>query len=168
MEIERKWLLSIDDIPYDLSAPENLELEQVYVCFSPSIRVRSMRDREGGEQYVLTVKGTCVDGGGLAREEFEMPIDRKAYLSLRAKGEGRPIRKTRYFVRRPDGLTEEIDIFHGELEGLAYLEIEFPTLEQARAFPSPAWTLRDVSADKRFRNSALARYGMPQMNRTEE
>ena len=168
MEIERKWLVSEADVPYDLSALESLELEQVYVSFSPSIRVRRMRDKRGAESYVLTVKSGAVDKSALAREEFETPIDRKAYEALCAKGEGCPIRKTRYFVRRPDGLTEEIDLFHGELEGLAYLEIEFETLSDAETFPSPAWTTRDVSADKRFRNSALARYGMPETKGAEE
>ena len=161
MEIERKWLVQAACIPYDLSAMPHSELEQVYISFSPSIRVRRIRDGQGKDAFVLTVKVAASDSGQLAREEFEIPVDSKAYAFLCAKGEGRPIRKTRYFIRRADGLTEELDVFHGELEGLCYLEIEFPSIEEARAFPSPAWTEKDVTADKRFRNSALAQYGFP-------
>ena len=162
MEIERKWLVDRSRIPYDLTALPSLELEQVYVSFIPSVRVRSMRAKDGSEKYVLTVKSSAKDEGKLSREEFEIPIDGTAYASLAAKGEGTPIEKTRYFVHREDGLVEEIDLFHGELEGLAYLEIEFDSIERAEAFPSPAWTTRDVTAEKRFRNSALAQFGKPE------
>ena len=161
MEIERKWLVRIADIPYDLQTLEAYEIEQAYISFRPSIRVRMLRGRDGGERFVLTVKSASVDGDALAREEFELPIDRKAYDALLRKAEGVVICKTRYLFRRADSLLEEIDLFHGALEGLAYLEIEFGSVEQAKAFPSPDWVVRDVTADKRFRNSALARFGMP-------
>ena len=161
MEIERKWLLDAEHIPYDLDTLEAFEIEQAYISFRPSIRVRKLRGKDGAERFVLTVKSASVDGGALAREEYELPIDRGEYDSLLQKAEGCIIRKTRYLMRRADGLLEEIDLFHGDLEGLAYLEIEFADIEQARAFPSPDWTQRDVTAEKRFRNSALARFGLP-------
>ncbi|MBQ7546659.1 MAG: CYTH domain-containing protein [Clostridia bacterium] len=164
MEIERKWLVRIEDIPYDLNTLEAYEIEQAYISFRPSIRVRKLRSRSGEERYVLTVKAATVDRDALAREEFELPLDRAAYDALLAKAEGCVICKTRFLVQRADTLVEEIDLFHGALDGLAYLEIEFPSIEYARAFPSPDWVTRDVTADKRFRNSALARYGMPDVS----
>ena len=42
--------------------------------------------------YVLTVKSS----GMLARQEFELPIDEAAYLTLCAKADGNVIAKTRY------------------------------------------------------------------------
>ncbi len=164
MEIERKWLVEKDQIPYDLTSLPHLELEQVYISFVPSIRVRSMQDVSGAMQYVLTVKGGAKDAQRLSREEFEMPIEAASYIALCRKAEGSPIRKTRYYVHRADGLTEEIDVFHGSLEGLAYLEIEFESVQQAQAFPSPAWTKWDVTADRRYQNSALARFGAPEQS----
>ena len=163
MEIERKWLVSGKNIPYDLEKLEALEIEQAYVSFHPTVRVRALRDRQGDERFVLTVKSGSQTDDGLSREEFEVPIDRAGYEALRQKAEGSVIRKTRYLARRADGLLEEIDVFRGALEGLCYLEIEFQTVEQARAFPSPCWTTRDVTSDRRFRNSALAQYGMPEV-----
>lgn len=161
MEIERKWLTDRQQIPYDLAQLEAFEIEQAYISFHPTVRVRALRDRQGNERFVLTVKSGAKNDDGLAREEFELPIDRAGYESLRRKAEGSLIRKTRYLFPRKDGLLEEIDVFHGALEGLCYLEIEFPTVEAARAFPSPDWTALDVTRDRRYRNSALAQSGMP-------
>ena len=163
MEIERKWLVQAKDVPYALDELEAYGIEQAYVSFHPTVRVRALKDRQGNESFVLTVKSGSKSADGLAREEFELPIDRDGYETLLHKAEGSVIRKTRYLFRRADGLLEEIDVFHDALEGLCYLEIEFPTVEQARAFPSPAWTQRDVTSEKRFRNSALARDGMPEV-----
>ena len=163
MEIERKWLVRRSRIPYDLDALDAYEIEQAYILFHPSVRVRSLRDRKGNERFVLTVKSGSQPGNDLSREEYELPIDRGAYGTMLRKAEGNVIRKTRYLFPREDGLLEEIDVFHGALEGLCYLEIEFPTEDAARAFPSPAWTDRDVTSEKRYRNSALAQCGMPQV-----
>ena len=162
MEIERKWLVKRENIPYDLEKLESYEIEQAFVSFHPTVRVRALCDRQGSERFVLTVKSGAKADDGLAREEFELPIDRAGYDALLRKAEGSVIRKTRYLFPRPDGLLEEIDVFHGALDGLCYLEIEFPTVEAARAFPSPEWTDRDVTSDGRFRNSALAQFGMPE------
>ena len=55
-----------------------------------------------------------------------------------------------------------IDIFHGELDGLAYMEIEFPTLEESLAFDTPDWVIKDVTDDIDYKNGHLARFGIPQ------
>ena len=57
---------------------------------------------------------------------------------------------------------EEIDIFSGALEGLAYLEIEFPDIESAALYPTPVWAVADVTQDLRFKNSSLAQHGLPE------
>lgn len=162
MEIERKWLVRQENIPYNLNALDAYEIEQAYVSFHPSVRVRALRDRQGNERYVLTVKSGSKTSDGLAREEFEIAIDRAGYETLLHKAEGSVIRKTRFLHRRNDGHLEEIDVFRGALDGLCYLEIEFATVDEARAFASPDWTERDVTSERRYRNSALAQYGMPE------
>lgn len=157
MEIERKWLISAADIPHRPEELSHKEIEQAYISFSPVIRIRSIDD----EEFVLTVKSKAMSE--FSREEFEMPISRGDYNELMKKAEGNIIRKTRYFFRRSDNLLEEIDIFKGMFEGLAYLEIEFETEEDAVNFQSPEWVIRDVTAEKGFTNGALARYGMPEI-----
>ena len=54
-----------------------------------------------------------------------------------------------------------IDIFSGELDGLAYLEIEFENQEEANAFTTPDWVIKDVTSDLNYKNGYLARYGIP-------
>lgn len=159
MEIERKWLIEEKNIPYDLASVEKHSLSQAYLCFSPTVRIRSI----DGEKFILTVKAPPLKNTkGLSREEYETELPSKSYALLLKKHEGTIIEKTRYVVRRPDGLTEEIDIFHGALQGLAYLEIEFDTEEQALAFPSPVWVTKEVTYEKQYSNGALARNGLPQ------
>lgn len=160
MEIERKWLIDSSNIPYDLSKLERCSIEQAYVSFSPVIRIRKIND---GKRYLLTVKGDVPGSGHLVRREYELEISSAQYASLMKKAEGNVINKTRYFHKRSDGLVEEIDLFEGSLDGLAYLEIEFEDEESARAFPSPEWTIADVTEVKGFNNGALARFGMPRL-----
>lgn len=160
MEIERKWLIKKEDIPYDLAALESAGIEQAYLSFSPVIRVRRVN---GGERCVLTVKGGATGPDGIAREEHEIQITDAQYDRLLEKKEGGIILKTRYFFKRSDGLLEEIDVFRGDLEPLCYLEIEFPTVAAAEEFPSPDWVTADVTGIKGFNNGSLAARGLPPM-----
>ena len=153
-EIERKWVIDPDDIPFDLSKAKKDDMCQSYLSFSPTIRIRS----ENGERYVLCVKAKS-KGSYLAREEFETELTKEQYEFLLSKKEGSTIEKTRYTVKH-EGLSYEIDIFHGSLSPL---EIEFPTVEEAVSFKSPGWTIRDVTDDFRYKNASLAKNGIPQI-----
>ena len=162
MEIERKWLAARKDIPYALEELEACTIEQAYISFSPVIRIRR---KNGGEAHVMTVK-TRPEGpacSALACEEHEFPISASEYESLLEKAAGRVIHKTRYLHPLPNGLTEEIDVFSGELEGLVFVEIEFPDVETAESWPDSAWISRDVSRDDRYKNSSLAAGETPPM-----
>lgn len=156
-EIERKWVIDPDDIPFDLSKAKKDVMCQSYISFSPTIRIRS----ENGHRYVLCVKAKP-KGSYLAREEFETELTKEQYEFLLSKKEGSIIEKTRYTVKH-EGLNYEIDIFHGSLSPLAYLEIEFPTVEDAVSFKSPSWTIKDVTDDFRYKNASLAKNGIPQI-----
>ena len=59
--------------------------------------------------------------------------------------------KTRYFVPLGDGLTAEVDVYEGDLDGLVTAEVEFPD-EAARAAPSTRRTGSgdDVTDDTRY------------------
>ena len=156
-EIERKWLIDQEEIPFDLSKAKKDEMVQAYVCFSPTVRVRS----ENGERFILCVKAKA-KGSYLAREEFETEITGEQFEFLLSKKEGSIIEKTRYTVKH-EGLNYEIDIFRGEFTGLAYLEIEFPDVDTAMNFKSPDWAVKDVTDDFKYKNAGLARYGMPEV-----
>lgn len=156
VEIERKWIIDKDNIGYDLSDAEVLKIEQTYICFSPEIRVRRIND---GQQYSFAVK-TNMTSDGMTRDEMEKNITKEEYENLVAKKEGNTVYKTRYQLLDGDYLIA-IDIFDEQLEGLAYLEIEFENQEEALNFETPDWVIKDVTDDVNYKNGYLARYGIP-------
>ena len=60
------------------------------------------------------------------------------------------------------GLTMEIDLFEGKFRGLAYLEIEFSSEEEANNYTDPPWVIREVTHVPGFKNAALAKKGWPE------
>ena len=155
-EIEKKWIIDKNKIPYNLSNTEIIKIEQTYISFSPEIRVRKIND---GEQYTFTVK-TNMTADGMTRDEMETYITQEEYNNLIKKQEGNTIYKTRYQFLDGDYLLA-VDIFSGELDGLAYLEIEFENQEDANNFQTPNWVIKDVTSDLNYKNGHLARYGIP-------
>ena len=158
-EIERKWLINAEDIPYDLSKADIFEIEQSYICFDPEIRIRKITCLGTETFYVLTIKSD-MSGDGLVRSEVEYYITEESYYQLLAKKEGDTIYKTRYQIQI-DNMVRVIDIFKGDLSGLAYLEIEYESEEQAVTDEAPNWVIKDVTSDRRYRNQSLAKYGIP-------
>lgn len=156
VEIEKKWLINKDQIPYNLSNSEVIKIEQTYICFSPEIRVRKIND---GKEYTFAVK-TNITSDGMIRDEMENSIIQEEYNNLMKKQEGNTIYKTRYQFLDGDYLLA-VDIFSGELDGLAYLEIEFENQEEANNFQTPNWVIKDVTGDINYKNGHLARYGIP-------
>jgi adenylate cyclase len=106
----------------------------------------------------LTVKS----GGGRSRVEEEIPIDSDRFQRLWPLTEGRRIEKTRYEIPVGDGLTVELDVYAGDLEGLVTAEVEFASEDAAEAFAAPSWLGPDVTDDARYKNQRLARDGAPQ------
>ena len=154
MEIERKFL--VRSLPKDSDRFPHSELEQGYISSS----VTTVRIRRDGDRYLLTIKKKPKETlnpreAAMVREEIEEEIDEDLYRRLSVHTETPMLRKTRY--RIPYGkYTIELDLYHGVLEGLATAEIEFPSVAEAVAVKVPEWFGRDVSEDKRFRNSKLA------------
>ena len=90
MEIERKFLIKdLHSLPFSIEAYPHRELEQAYLCTGPVVRIR-----KDDEQYFLTYKSK----GLMIREEYNLPLNRQAYLHLREKADGRIIQKTRYVI----------------------------------------------------------------------
>lgn len=158
-EIERKWVIDKDKIPYDLDKEDVrvYEIEQTYICFDPEMRVRRYN---GGEFYEYTVK-TNMTSDGMVRDEVNIDINETQYNNLVIKKEGNTINKTRYQFYS-EGQLIAIDIFHGDLDGLAYMEIEFPTMEESVEYETPDWVIREVTDDINYKNGHLARYGIPE------
>ena len=148
MEIERKFLIEKEHLPADFDSYPHHEIEQGYLCTDPVVRIRRQ-----DEEYYLTYKSK----GLLAREEYNLPLNKEAYLHLREKTDGILIAKTRYVLPMKDGLFIELDVFHGKHEGLLLAEIEFPTEEMARSYPAPEWFGEEVTYSSRYHNSTLSK-----------
>ena len=150
MEIERKFMMDKlpEGIASRLSEYPSEELKQGYLCTAPVVRVR-----QEGPEYVLTYKSA----GLLSREEYNLPLTEEAFRTLLPKCDGRIIEKTRYKIPLPDtNFTAELDLFSGDLQGLIYTEVEFPTEEAALSFIPPAWFGREVTGLPGYSNSALS------------
>ena len=145
MEIERKFL--IHSLPNSLEQYEHTEIEQAYISVDPSIRLRKRNN-----DYYLTVK----QSGFMVREEMEIAITKEQYERLWSKIETGIIRKTRFLIPIQDGLTAELDVFHGVLQGLMIVEVEFNSIEQANSFEPPTWFGTDVTNNPKYSNNNLA------------
>ena len=148
MEIERKFLIKKDRFPDNLAQYPCHEIEQGYLCTEPVVRIRRQ-----DEDYYLTYKSK----GLMAREEYNLPLTRNAYLHLRPKADGLVISKTRYLIPEKNGLTIELDVFHQEYEGLLLAEVEFSSQEEVESYCPPDWFGEDVTFSSRYHNSTLSR-----------
>lgn len=151
MEIERKF--TIKSLPEDLPTYPYHHIEQFYLNVNPVIRARKQDD-----DYYLTYKGK----GLLAREEYNLPLNKESYYHLREKADGNFISKRRYLIPIPDAsLTIELDIFDEPFTPLIIAEVEFSSEEEAAAFIPPVWFDEDVTFDPAYHNSNLSRRIFP-------
>ncbi len=144
MEIERKFLVDISKI--SLNEYPYKELEQGYLSVNPVVRVR----KEDNEYY-LTYKGK----GMMAREEYNLPLNKDSYEHLIKKADGNIISKKRYLI--PLGkYTIELDEFKAPFAPLYLAEVEFPTIEEANSFTPPDWFTEDVTSNREYHNSSMS------------
>lgn len=147
-EIERKFLVKTGYKNYKENA-EKVEITQVYISDKPDA---TLRLRIKGEKAYLTVKSRTK--GAVRHEwEYEIPFDDAIEMMETLTYDGKIV-KTRYAVPF-EGLIWEVDEFHGSLEGLVLAEVELKDAEQE--FELPPFVGKEVTDDRRFYNSVLAR-----------
>ena len=143
-EIERKFLVK----PGAWSPRDaGIHFKQGYLNAQ---KERVVRVRIEGEKAKLTIKGVTT---GVTRSEFEyaIPVEDAAVL-LDNLCEKPLIDKHRH-KEVHGGKTWEIDVFHGDNEGLVVAEIELTS--ESEAFVRPGWLGEEVSSDPRYFNSNL-------------
>jgi adenylate cyclase len=146
VEIERKFLPAGDGWR---ALGQPLLLRQGYLSSDPA---RVVRVRVEGEQAYMTVKGRSV---GATRGEWEYPIplaDANELLALCAQPLVEKYRRRIEFA----GKVWEVDEFLGANQGLVVAEIELDAEDQP--FDKPDWIGAEVTHDKRYYNSNLARH----------
>lgn len=143
IEIERKFLVISNEYK---SAPSR-HIRQGYVCSSEN---RAVRIRIIDNRAVVTLKNATI---GFARNEYEYPIplsDAEEMLNTMCR---QPIiDKTRYFFEYA-GHTWEIDVFHGNHEGLVIAEIELEHMTDS--FEKPSFVGEEVTGNPNYYNSNL-------------
>ncbi len=149
MEIERKFLTG--------KLPENLDeyayhiIEQAYLTTDPVIRVRREDD-----EYYMTYKGNSSEDTALAHSEYNLPLTKDSYETLKSKADGNIITKKRVLI--PYGkYTIELDIFDEPFKPLVIAEVEFPSIEEANSFEKPDWFKEEVTGQKQYSNARMSR-----------
>jgi len=148
VEVERKFLVK-DDSFID-AAYSKKRIVQGYLCADAE---RTVRVRIKGDKGFITVKSAS-DEKGWSRYEFEQEVplhDAEEMLKLCLSGK---IDKVRHYVRVGEH-TWEVDVFHGDNEGLIVAEIELESVDET--FELPSWAGAEVSGDLRYYNAMLAR-----------
>ena len=149
MEIERKFLISKENLPENLGSYPHHKLEQGYLSTAPVVRIRKEDDN-----YYLTYKSK----GLMTREEYNLPLTKESYEHMRPKADGILISKTRYLLPLTGtDLTIELDVFDAPYEGLYLAEVEFPDEASANAFVPPVWFGKDVTYSSDYHNSTLSK-----------
>lgn len=148
IEIERKFLVNSDDFKNEYVRKN--EIAQGYLS---SIPERTVRVRIKGDKGFLTIKGKG-NTSGASRFEWEKEItllEAKQLLALCEKG---VIEKTRYEVPTGKHIVE-IDVFHGDNNGLIIAEIELAS--ENEPIIKPKWLGTEVTNDERYYNSYLSK-----------
>jgi adenylate cyclase len=147
IEIERKFLVTSLDFIAESSVQH--AIAQGYLNSDPE---RTVRIRIKGEKGYITIKGSGNETG-TSRMEWEKEIsleEAKSLLKLCEKG---VIEKTRYEVKSGIHIIE-IDVFHGENEGLIMAEVELE--DENEAILKPNWLGKEVTGDTRYYNSYIS------------
>lgn len=145
VEIERKFLVKIADWE-KLQKPKPLYLKQAYIAEQ---HLKVVRVRIKDEQGLLTIKGKSE---GIKRLEFEYEIPLADAQSLINNLGGPVIEKDRYEINHK-GFIWEVDVFHGDNDGLIVAEIELSS--ENIEFELPNWIATEVSDDPKYYNSNL-------------
>ncbi len=156
-EIERKYLIEIPDISWleDHPAVTKSEIIQTYLVASEGEERRVRMRREGDQvTYFYTVKRKIT---AVTREENETVISKEAYQERLSEADPnkRPLEKTRYCLPYK-GLCIEIDVYpFWSYQAIA--EMELDSENTPVCFPPEIKVIREVTGEKAFKNSELAK-----------
>lgn len=142
-EIEHKFLVTGDGWG---PGADGILQRQGYLAVEET---HTVRVRVAGARARLNIKSAQV---GLTRAEYEYDIPLKEGEELLGLCDP-VIEKTRY-RREFDGHIWEIDVFHGQNDGLVTAEVEVES--ESETFRRPPWAGTDVSRDHRFRVAYLS------------
>ena len=145
-EIERKFL--VPDLSFKKEATKVEEIRQGYIAHE---KARSVRVRILDGKGILTIKGPTLDG--ISRMEWEKEIPVEEALELLTLSCSSIIWKERHIIPAAGGRKWEVDVFHGDNEGLVMAEVELSAIDEGVEFPEFIGT--EVTGDPRYYNTYL-------------
>lgn len=146
IEIERKFLIQNTDFL------DNIKGTRITQGYLNTDKERTVRVRIKGNCGYITIKGIGNDTG-MSRFEWEKEIqivEAEDLLELVLPG---IIDKTRYEIDY-NGFTYEVDVFHGENNGLILAELELQ--DEKDSFEKPEWLGIEVTGIHKYYNSYLS------------
>ena len=164
-EIERKFLIDPNKIPFDLDKMPYRDITQGYVTSIDrdlTFRLRHVlyRDKYSeplGEDWFQTIKGK----GSKVRDEYEFRLLREQFKKMWKLYEKLCLHKWRYDPPCEEG-TMHLDQYKSELKGLWTVEVEFDSIEECDAYTPPNWFGEEVTEDMRYTNLSLTINGIPE------
>ncbi|GMO34644.1 MAG: CYTH domain-containing protein [Candidatus Azobacteroides pseudotrichonymphae] len=145
IEIERKFLVAGNFYPY---VAKKERIIQAYLMISPQ---RTIRVRIKDTSASLTIKGANnINNFSHYEYEYSIPVDEaRKLIQLCLPGK---IEKDRYHIPFKNHIFE-VDVFHGQNEGLIIAELELPS--ENTPFELPKWLGREVTKNPKYCNVNL-------------
>lgn len=156
MEIERRFLIKdikkVEELTKKYADTKKVIIQDyIYSDKLTAIRKRKIIKNEN-VKFIYTIK---TGRKGYSVNEIESEISEETYNELKIDESRANISKERYVISYIDNLKVELDIFHGEYEGLVIGEIEFEDEEQANNLKVPDWFNKEIG--KIVSNNKLSR-----------
>lgn len=150
LELEKTYLVA--HLPSQINGAPHQKLEDAFIKQSENEPVLRLRHR--GDSFEITKKEVVDQADGSAHNEHTIQLAEFEYKALLTSFPLK-IRKTRYDVTIY-GRKAEIDIFGGDLSGLAIVDFEFATPEELQNFQQPEFCLAEVTQNPVFGAGKLA------------
>lgn len=161
IETEKKYLIKMPSECF-LSKLEQSEIEQIYVVTSGGYDGERVRRRRYADKEIFTRTGKRrLTEMSAIEDEREISEEEFSFMSQSIEPGTSPVIKKRY-VLPYRGYDFEIDVYPFWSE-TAVMEVELPSETAEFELPPEITVIRDVTADPRYKNHAIARKRPPEI-----
>lgn len=151
IELEKTFLLRC--LPAEIADIKPSHILDIYIPGN-SIDHPHLRLRQKNQEYFITKKYPAQNGNATKQIEITIPLNEDEFKAMRNSSAAK-VEKLRYSVNI-NGRKADVDIFQGELYGLAMVDFEFANVEEMNQFQIPKIALCDVSNEEFLAGGLLA------------